>query len=646
MPIASSVAAAATTSGLPDWVPSWIAPSVWHFLDQLSPIANVFSIASPFLPVLESLAIAIVAPVIYLMRRRHRNDGALIALLKRDKARLEAELSEEAQKRAQIETKFNELNARLPESLMKQYKEMWGRGDFETAYDTLNCWLDLEGPRVSEVLIAVTRSTLGRSVGEMRRPGLSVSWIYLTAAASLSPFDDDCRDLAKDINSLMHLEGQGGMRFREALTLIRNASSAHAINTESVTAAMAAMRQAEDLIASGHFQVALLVVRLAESQFVQNLGSCASYTVACRRMYGVLLYHVGKYEDALHIFEAIEASFDGQATPEDLAPVLLEIGYQRAQTMIALGRSRDALVTINSVISEQVENFHVGPTHTSTIASKKLLANILRTLGRYSDALAVMDGLLGMHISDDSLALTLRHEYAGILYELARFDEALIALDHCERNYALLDSDRQATSILIPFHDLKAKTLLGLGRNEEALKLAQENIRILEADENFGPESSLMLPARSMMARTLSKTGQHEQALVIVNDILQRRADAGANDTTSHTDSLSKYLKADILLALGRYEEALPVIEEARDWFIRDENHGPDHLTTLLLSKLKASALLPLERIDEALALIDDVVGKLVGNSDLSANHPDITSALHLQTQLVKARTKKAGTVT
>ena len=103
--------------------------------------------------------------------------------------------------------------------------------------------------------------------------------------------------------------------------------------------------------------------------------------------------------------------------------------HLQAQILLRLGRFREALVIVQQVLAAQEASEALGPSHPSTLPSRILVAQILMYLGRYDEALKTavapaheVSEALGPSHPDTLLSRVL---VAKILMYLGRNDEAL-----------------------------------------------------------------------------------------------------------------------------------------------------------------------------------------------------------------------------
>jgi len=237
------------------------------------------------------------------------------------------------------------------------------------------------------------------------------------------------------------------------------------------------------------------------------------------------------------------------------------------------------------------------------------LANVLKSLGRYDDALVHCEKALAVKAGNAGI-LNIR---AGILLDAKRFEAALGACDavitadpamaeaHYHRGVALQALGRMADSVasydraiaLLPefasAHSNRGNALRALGRFDEALASA-------EAATKAAPNYALAWNNRAAILRALGRNAEAlesaDRALALRNDLVEAHANRGG-----------------ALKDLERYEEALRSLDRALAL-------APEHLEAHLN---RAFALVGLGRPDEGLAIFDHVL----------ASYPERVEALH-----------------
>jgi tetratricopeptide (TPR) repeat protein len=213
-------------------------------------------------------------------------------------------------------------------------------------------------------------------------------------------------------------------------------------------------------------------------------------------------------------------------------------------------------------------------------------------------------------------ASVLLNNLANRLSALGRREEALKAAEEAVRLYRALaeaSPDIFLPDLAMSLNNL-ANRLSDLGRREEALKAAEEAVRLYRALAEARIDAFIPNLAGSLnnLANRLSDLGRREEALAAAEEAVRlRRALADARPDAFIPDlALSLNNLANALSALGRCEEALKAAEEAVRLRRALAEARPDAFIPDLALSLNnlANALSALGRREDALAVAEEAV--------------------------------------
>jgi tetratricopeptide (TPR) repeat protein len=166
------------------------------------------------------------------------------------------------------------------------------------------------------------------------------------------------------------------------------------------------------------------------------------------------------------------------------------------------------------------------------VASQRRLSDLLRINGRFDEALETVKGALAV----DPASPRLWVQRALILYDLSRYDEALLFADHALR---LAGGKQQPLAWWV-----KGSSLERLGRLQEAEAVYREGTRCCNQEVHN----------RSALAHLLASSGSKAEAESILNCFLEAQK-AGQN---------SGYQIAVIFAGLGQPDQAIQWLHRAR----------------------------------------------------------------------------------
>ncbi|GAB4560914.1 MAG: hypothetical protein Tsb0020_07990 [Haliangiales bacterium] len=203
---------------------------------------------------------------------------------------------------------------------------------------------------------------------------------------------------------------------------------------------------------------------------------------------------------------------------------------------------------------------------------------------------------------------------AGILCNLARFDDALVDIE----DWLQLNED--PTLNFASATDLKGQVLQGKGAYKEAKSLFERSLTITE--KHLGPEHPHVASSLSRLALLLMYQGTYEQARPLLQRSLTIYKKYHGPEhpnvaTTLHNLSSLLYLQ-------GAYEQALPLVE--RSLAIFETQLGPQHPNVARSLHLLASILHGLGAYEEARPLAERSLA--IYEKQLGPEHPDFAASL------------------
>ena len=377
----------------------------------------------------------------------------------------------------------------------------------------------------------------------------------------------------------------------------------------------------------------------------------------------------------VHVFDYLLDAVQRRSAPGDHPPdSVLEVALAAAAPAdadniadLAYHYGRYQLAEIAWLQAYRAREYHLGPEHADTLATRASHANTLRQLGRYAEYESEHRAIAGIAVRvygpEHPLTLESRTGRAFALIWLRRPAEAeeelravrdvaartlgpehrvtmtsrhlrAIALHHLGR---LTESEAENRSVLaIQTRDLGpedpstllsrgnlAAVLDGMGRPEEA---EEESHAILEIQTRvIGPEHPQTLRSRQAHANTLRQLGRNEECES------EHRAIAGIAARVygpEHPLTLeSRTGRAFALIRLRRPAEAEEELRAVRD--VAARTLGPEHRVTMTSRHLRAIALHHLGRLTESEAENRSVLG--VWTRDLG---PENISTLHCRGNL------------
>lgn len=197
-----------------------------------------------------------------------------------------------------------------------------------------------------------------------------------------------------------------------------------------------------------------------------------------------------------------------------------------------------------------------------------------------------------------------------------------LAMLHLRRAHKLAvdnlgEADRKTISAA---NDL-ASAMLGLARYESARPLLESNLAI--AERELTADDGLLLTAMKLRARHHAATGDLLAAEALLEDVLQRRRDAGGENSPETLAAMGDL--GSLFQSQGRLDDALELLEVAHRGLVVTE--GTWHPATLATSLKLAALYLSRNEHDRAEKVYADTI--LHAKNVLGEQHPQTLSAKH-----------------
>ncbi|MFU8877584.1 MAG: protein kinase domain-containing protein, partial [Wenzhouxiangellaceae bacterium] len=386
---------------------------------------------------------------------------------------------------------------------------------------------------------------------------------------------------------------QGGRGYQLACFVRRNALAVAAV-TGIMLALVAGILMAVTGLQEARKQQAIAETRSQELERVvgfqqsmlgdlepRQLGE--GFVDRLRRQYAASLEGSADPETIRAGIEAFETAV-GRINPTDLAQDLLdEFMMQRA---------------VDSIEQDFADQPHLQAELYSTVR------DIYDSAGMFERSLPLAERVVELReqaLGPAALAtLVARQRQYRLLVRAGRLDEAQIQLD---RIFEHMDpADPQQLDLKHDALDSRANLLVNLGRNEQALALALENLALAESE--LGPNHANTARALNTVGYVHALGNRLEPALDYFRQSLERARGHFEPTEDAYYSPLMNVGAA--LSALGRSEESLEYQREAYE--ILATAHGRRNVSTLRVMNNIAGTLGDLERYDEAEALLNETL--------------------------------------
>lgn len=230
----------------------------------------------------------------------------------------------------------------------------------------------------------------------------------------------------------------------------------------------------------------------------------------------VLFSDMAQYDEALELQRLVESFY--RQRDDSLSMEAGKLFNSLAITHERLGMYSEALDYYYKSLQARLYSFGEG--HPSVAHLQVNMASVYRTLKEMEkaeslilNALGVFDGQVSEHHRTRILALRM---LANIYRDTGRFSESLTILDQLIEMYKL-DPDANIRSLSIIYHSYTS-LLQRLGRLEEAETMARMNVELSE--EIIGDPLSGLVP-RNALADVLHRQNRHQEAIVIYERVLE-----------------------------------------------------------------------------------------------------------------------------
>jgi eukaryotic-like serine/threonine-protein kinase len=327
-----------------------------------------------------------------------------------------------------------------------------------------------------------------------------------------------------------------------------------------------------------------------------------------------VLRHQGRFDE--EVLAMARSATDGlKRTLGPDHPVTLSSMMNLAISYGALGRYAEALKLIEETLA--LTKTKLGPDHPETLNGMNNLANSYAGLGRQADALklreealALMKAKLGPDHPDmlNSMA-NLAHSY----YALGRYADALmlgeeaLALMKAKLGPDHPDTLNSTINLAQSYH--------ALGRQADALKLREEALALSKA--KLGTDHPTTLDSMINLAQSYHAFGRHADALKLNEEALPlMKAKLGPDHPETLRSMRNLVYSYNVL---GRHADALMLGEETLA--LQKTKPGPDHPDTLLCMRNLAATYYALGRYADALMLGEEALALM--KTKLGPDHPD-----------------------
>jgi tetratricopeptide (TPR) repeat protein len=346
------------------------------------------------------------------------------------------------------------------------------------------------------------------------------------------------------------------------------------------------------------------------------------------------LYLSGDYENSRYLAEQAAKAWEQETWHERLGPngeQTLMAWAQVANATRTLGKSSDAAAIMQANYPRFLQSSLLGPDHEFTLITGNQVGADLRIAGRYGDALEFDRQNVARHVQvfETGKTYTLRAQLnlAVDLRMIGEFAEALTVdqevAGHLE-DVGGLDARALQTYMNV------ARDYYGLGAYAAALSLLEQWRSMLQ--EMLGPGHSQVLLAGRTYGITLRKMGRLAEAADVMRENFDRTQKRfGLNHEFANASAVSY---ANVLRELGENDEAIRLITDALDRYRID--FGETHPLTLVAQVNEAIVRRAAGQVSNARDLDEYCFGQL--EQVLGAGHPyTICAGVSLATDLSRA---------
>ncbi|GAA0503450.1 FxSxx-COOH system tetratricopeptide repeat protein [Streptomyces mordarskii] len=308
-------------------------------------------------------------------------------------------------------------------------------------------------------------------------------------------------------------------------------------------------------------------------------------------------------------------------------PHLLTAETLLTDSLNILGRYRQALAVIENVV--ELSRNALGDDHETTLAANTALATAFTNLGQYHEAQVIEEDVLRRRRStlgeDHRDTLTSGNNLAVTLDTLGDHHASRALKDDVlKRQRRVLGENHPDT--LISATNL-AVTLMDLGEFVQARALLEGTVD--RSRETLGDNHPNTLNAASGLAASLKDLGHHHKAQTLREDVLTRRRKVLGED---HPHTLDSYRDlASSLTYLGHHARARSILDDTLN---RSRAMlGDTHPDTLTVAHNLATVLMRVNQHVQARALLQSTLDK--HRATLGPEHPNtLTTAANLASVL------------
>jgi hypothetical protein len=515
------------------------------------------------------------------LRRKIRRADVTIARLQDDLRRRDEQHDQNLNRIAELEQLQSDVGRRLPSAVLSRIEHEISQGNVRPAHHLATAWLEQEGEALSRLLRFEAEWATTHAVGDAHVSGLVVAGAYANAANAIWPYSHEVRDLADELQRFCADAPLGSLPpFHVALGNLHQAEGVAQLDGSAVDRALELEQSALALEGRSSRRLALIQIERAIATLKTQLGAEAPATLRARMLRVRLLSWAGLAHVSLPDIQAIAAVYTRTLGPSH--PSTLASRHLLAQVLDSLGRYTEARPIIEDVANRQEASPDFGPDHPSTLMTRYVLAQVFNSLGRSAEALPIIEDL-------------------------------------SERQQASPEFGPDHPSTLASRY-LLAHVLATLGRSAAALPIIEDLAERQQASPELGPDHPSTLTGRCLLAHLLDSLGRPAEALSIIEDVTKRQ-EANPELGPDHPSTLAgRYRLAHTLATLGRFAEALPIIEDVANR--QEASPGPDHPSTLTSRHLLAIVLDKLGRSAEKLPIAQDAMVRTEPHPVLGAEHP------------------------
>jgi signal transduction histidine kinase len=236
------------------------------------------------------------------------------------------------------------------------------------------------------------------------------------------------------------------------------------------------------------------------AQIHSNAAALTERTLHANKLQGVAHHYAGRYAQALLRFQEMEKAARTLGRKKDEAAALNYQGYQY--------RSMDETERALEITERSLAILLTLPADGNLANTYSGLGTIHFELQQFDKAMAMQHRAVDLHIRSghDGLAALSRMDVAEIHNKFGRFDSAYHELSLARP--LIMDGENAPDQCIFLYHE--AHALLGLGRADEAERLAQVALRLAKEVGN----DEHLYRANELLALVASAKGHYKEALL------------------------------------------------------------------------------------------------------------------------------------